>query len=137
MPPNAPNPEFEEWRVESIDREPDGDGSIEVSVGLYEHHNRIGRFRFQYNRWEDGVGPLYKPGRRGDSFDDKDAERNNRAAFEAAKAVAEETGTRAGLYVHSQDYLDTVARDSLSNLIGEVGEDRARELLEEETQEEN
>jgi hypothetical protein len=74
---------------------------------------------------------MYIPGRWGSSFDDKDADRDNRAAFEAAQAVAEETGTRAEMYVQFQEHLDTVSRESLSDLIGEVGEERARELLEE------
>lgn len=127
--------EFRQWRVEKIERKNNEDASIEVVLGLYEHYDRLGRFRFQYNRSEDGVGTIYIPGRWGSSFDDKDAARDNRAAFEAAQAVAEETGTRAEMYVQSQEYLDTVSRDSLSELIGKVGEGRARELLEEETEE--
>ncbi|MFC4437468.1 MULTISPECIES: hypothetical protein [Natrialbaceae] len=127
--------EFKQWRIEEIERGGDVDVSIEVALGLYEHYNCMGRFRFQYNRSEDGAGPIYIPGRWGSSFDDKDADRDNRAAFEAAQAVAEATGTRVEMYVQSQEYLDTVSRESLSDLIGEVGEERARELLEEETEE--
>ncbi|WP_254862280.1 hypothetical protein [Halovivax gelatinilyticus] len=129
------NPEFKQWKIEEIVRGDDIDVSIEVYLGLYEHYNRVGQFRFQYNRGEDGVGPIYIPGRWGSSFDDKDADRDNQAAFEAARAVAEETGTRVEMYVHSQEYLDTVSRESLSNLIGKVGEERAREILKEETEE--
>jgi len=129
------NSEFRQWRIEEIKSKNDIDASIEVTLGLYEYHDCIGRFRFQYNRGEDGVGPIYIPGRWGSSFDDKDADRDNRAAFEAAQAVAEETGTRAELYIQSQKYLDTLSRESLSGLIGKVGEERARELLEEEAEE--
>lgn len=68
----------------------------------------------------------------GSSFDDKKADRDNRVAFEAAQTVAEETGTRAEMYVHSQEYLNTVSQESLSDLIGEVGEGRVRDLLTEE-----
>lgn len=39
------------------------------------------------------------------------------------------------MYVHSQEYLDAVSRESLSELIGKVGENRARELLEKEIEE--
>lgn len=134
MGSETPNSEFRQWEVEEIERGSNVDASIEITLGLYEHYDRLGRFRFQYNRSEDGVGTIYIPGRWGSSFDDKDATRDNRAAFEAAQAVAEETGTRAEIYVKSQEYLDTVSRESLSELIGEVGEERARELLEEETE---
>jgi hypothetical protein len=127
--------EFQQWRIEKIERKNNEDASMEVALGLYEHYDCLGRFRFQYNRSEDGVGTIYIPGRWGSLFDDKNADRDNRAAFEAAQAVAEETGTRAEMYVQSQEYLDTVSRESLSELIGKIGEGRARELLEEETEE--
>jgi len=130
MNTKIPDSEFRQWIVEDVER--GDDVSLEVTIGLYEHYDCVGQFRFQYNRTEDRVGTMYIPGRWGSSFDDKDADRDNRAAFEAAQAVAEETGTRAEMYVQSQEYLDTVSRESLSDLIGEVGEERARELLEEE-----
>lgn len=132
MESETPNSVGRYWRVEEIKRGKDIDVSIEVTLGLYEQYNCIGRSVFQYNRSEDGAGPVYIPGRWGSSFEDKDADRDNRAAFEAARTVADETGTRAELVVQSQAYLDSVSRESLSELIGEVGEERARELLEEE-----
>lgn len=135
MGSDIPNTEFKQWKVDDIVRGDGTDVSIEVYLGLYEHYNRIGRFRFQYNRGEDGAGPIYIPGRWGSSFDDKNADRDNQAAFEAARAVAEETGTRVEMYVKSQEYLDTVSRESLSNLIGKVGEERAREMLKGEIEE--
>jgi len=130
MKAKTPDSEFRQWVVEDVERR--DDVSLEVTIGLYEHYDCVGRFRYQYNQTEDEAGLIYIPGRWGSSFDDKDADRDNRAAFEAAQAVAEETGTRAEMYVQSQEYLDTVSRESLSDLIGEVGEERARELLEEE-----
>ncbi|MFC4451900.1 hypothetical protein [Halorussus aquaticus] len=130
MEAKTPDSEFRQWVVEDVGR--GDDVSLEVTIGLYEHYDCVGRFRFQYNRTEDGAGPIYTPGRWGSSFDDKDADRDNWAAFEAAQAVAEETGTRAEMYVQSQEYLDTVSCESLSSLIGEVGKERTRELLEEE-----
>jgi len=133
MEPNNADSEFRRWVVEEVTR--GDDVSLEATIGLYEHYDCVGRFRFQYNRTEDEAGPIYIPGRKGSSFDDKDADRDNRAAFEAAQAVAEETGTRAEMYVQSQKYLDTVSRESLSDIIGEVGEERARELLEKEIEE--
>lgn len=126
--------ESDRWRVEEIRHESEDDVSLEVLLGLYEHHDCQGQFRFQYMRTEDGAGPIYIPGRWGSTFDDRDAARDNRAAFEAAQAVAEETGTRVELYIQSQAYLNRISRDSLSDLIGEVGEERARELLEAETE---
>jgi len=87
--------DFRSWRLEEIRTGSDTDASIDVTLSLYEQHNRIGRFRFQFNKSEDGVGTIYLPGRWGSSFDDRDADRDNRAAFEAAQEVAEETGTRA------------------------------------------
>ena len=132
MDSKTTNSEFKEWVVEGIDR--GDDVSLEVTIGLYEHYDCIGRFRFQYNRTEDRVGPMYIPGRWGSSFDDKDAERDNRAAFEAAQAVAEETGARAEMYVHSQEYLNQVSQESLSDLIGKVGEERVRKILAEEAE---
>jgi len=135
METETSNSEYRQWRVEEFERKNSEDASIEVVLGLYEHYDCLGRFLFQYNRSEDGVGTIYIPGRWGSSFDDKDAARDNQAAFEAAQAVAEETGTRAEMYVQSQEYLDTVSRESLSELIGKVGEECARELLEEETEE--
>ena len=135
MDADITNSEFRQWRVEEIEHGSSVDASIEIVLGLYEHHDCLGRFRFQYNRSEDGVGTIYLPGRWGSSFDDKDADRDNQAAFEAAKVVAEETGTRAELFVQSQEYLDTVSRESLSELIGKVGEERARGLLEEAIEE--
>lgn len=127
--------DFRKWQIEEIARGEDTEVSIEVSLGLYEDYRCIGRFLFQYNRSADGVGPIYVPGRWGSTFDDKDADRDNRAAYEAARAVAEETGTRAEMYVHSQAYLNNVSRESLSDLIGKVGEERARQLLQEESEE--
>ena len=124
--------EFRQWIVEGVNR--GDDVSLEITIGLYEHYDCVGQFRFQYNRTEDRVGAMYIPGRWGSSFDDKDAKRDNRAAFEAAQAVAEETGARAEMYVHSQEYLNQVSQESLSDLIGEVGEERVRELLTEETE---
>lgn len=132
MEPKNTNSEFKEWVVEGVDR--GDDVSLEVTIGLYEHYDCMGLFRFQYNRTEDRVGAMYIPGRGGSSFDDKDAKRDNRAAFEAAQAVAEETGARAEMYVHSQEYLNQVSQESLSDLIGEVGEERVRELLTEEAE---
>lgn len=125
---------FQSWRVEEIRDGSDTDASLDITLALYDQHNRVGRFRFQFNKTEDGVGTVYIPGRWGSSFDGKDADRDNRAAFEAAQVVAEETGTRAEMFVSSQEYLDSVSRESLSGLIGEVGEERARELLEEATE---
>lgn len=135
MESGSGNDAFRAWRVEEIRDGSDTDASLDVTLGLYEQHNRIGRFRFQFNKSEDGVGTIYLPGRWGSSFDDRDADRDNRAAFEAAQVVAEETGTRAETFVSSQEYLDSVSRESLSGLIGEVGEERARELLEQATDE--
>jgi hypothetical protein len=132
METKVPNSEFRQWVVEDIER--GDDVSLEVTIGLYEHYDCVGRFRFQYNRTEDQVGTMYIPGRWGSSFDDKDAKRDNRAAFEAAQAVAEETDARAEMYVHSQEYLNEVSQESLSDLIGEVGEERIRELLTEEAE---
>lgn len=132
METNIPESEFRQWVVEDVER--GDDVSLEVTLGLYEHYDCVGRFRFQYNRTEDRVGTMYMPGRWGSSFDDKDAKRDNRAAFEAAQAVAEETGARAEMYVHSQEYLNEVSQESLSDLIGEVGEERVRELLTEEAE---
>lgn len=87
------NSEYWQWRVEEVERGSNVDASIEIILGLYEHHDCLGRFRFQYNKSEDGVGTIYIPGRKGCSFDDKDAARDNQAAFAAAQAVAEATGT--------------------------------------------
>ena len=77
---------------------------------------------------------MYIPCRWGSSFDDKDAKRDNQTAFKAAQAVAEETGARAVLYVPSEEYLNKVSQESLSDLIGQVGEERVRDLLIEETE---
>ena len=130
MGTNIPDSEFRQWVVEDV--ECGDDVSLEVTIGLYEHYDCVGQFRFQYNRTEDRVGTMYIPGRWGSSFDDKDAKRDNRAAFEAAQTVADETDARAEVYVHSQEYLNKVSQESLSDLIGEVGEERVRELLTEE-----
>lgn len=127
--------DYRTWRIEEIDTDPEADVSIEVTVGLYEHYDRIGTYVFQYNRTEDGVGPIYIPGRLGSTFEDKNADRDNQARFEASMAVAEHTGTRVEMYVMSQSYLNSVSRDSLSDLIGEVGEERAMELLQGEVEE--
>lgn len=135
MEPETANSGGRYWRVEEIKRRSDIDVSIEVTLGLYEHYNCVGRSVFQYNKSEEDVRPIYILGRWGSSFEDKDADRDNRAAFEAARAVADETGTRAELYVQSQAYFESVSHESLSELIGEVGEERARELLEEERDE--
>jgi hypothetical protein len=132
MGSKIPDSEFKQWIVEGVDR--GDDVSLDVTIGLYENYDCVGRFRFQYNRTEDRVGAMYIPGRWGSSFDDKDAKRDNRAAFEAAQAVAEETRACAVMYVHSQEYLNKVSQESLSDLIGEIGEERVRELLTEEAE---
>lgn len=126
---SGPISEQEQWRVGEIDHNPDGDVSLEILIEYYQNRTQNGSYRFQYYRWEDGAGPIYRPGRKGSSFEGKDAARDNRAAFEAAQAVAEETGTRAEIVVFSQAYLNQVSRESLSELIGEVGEKQVRELL--------
>jgi|GEM_PF-4061317 len=115
-----------QWSVGEIKQGPDTeDASIEVYISLEENHRQVVRYRFQYNRTSDGAGTIYTPGRWGSSTNDKISERDNRAAFEAACAVAKKTGTRAEVYVHSQEYLNSVSRDSLEDLIGELGEEEA------------
>lgn len=121
------------WKVDSIRSGPDaGDVSMEVDVHLQRMYRTETRFTFQYNQSEDPVGPIYVLGRWGTDADEKVADRDNRAAFEAACAVANETGTRAELYEHSQEYLNSVSEASVADLIGKVGEGRVRELLERE-----
>lgn len=131
MQPVSSDDPAEQWVVEEIRDGPEVENaSIEVDVGLYEHHTPAVRYRFQFLRSEDGAGTIYLPGRRGDTAENKQADRNNEATFVAAQAVAEKTGTRVEMYVMSQEYLNSVARDSLEDLIGEVGQKEARELLE-------
>lgn len=129
----SPNDGETIWNVDSIRSGPDaGEVSMEVDVQLQRMYRTETRFTFQFNQHEDGVGPIYVPGRWGTDADDKVADRDNRAAFEAACAVANETGTRAELYVHSQEYLNSVSEDSIADMIGKVGEGRVREMLEKE-----
>jgi enamine deaminase RidA (YjgF/YER057c/UK114 family) len=104
---------------------------MEVRVSLEQNYRPVVRYRFQFNRTTDGAGPIHIPGRFGLSAGDKLAERDNRATFEAAQAVAEETGTHVEMYVMSQVYLNSTSRNALDDLIGEVGEAEARQLLEE------
>lgn len=120
------------WSIGEIKQGPEVVGaSIEMYLTLEEHYQPLVRYRFQYNRRRDPVGPIHIPGRFGSSAEDKATERDNRAAFEAARAVAEETGTRVKMYVHSQEYLNSISRESLDGLIEKLGEEEARQLLEE------
>jgi len=125
-----------QWSVGEIKQGTDTeDASIEVYVSLEDNYRPVVRYLFQYNRTSDGAGTIYIPGWCGSSVDDKVAERDNRAAFEAACAVAEETGTRAEIYVKSQKYLNSISRESLEDLIGQLGQEEARSLLEEAIEE--
>lgn len=128
-----PNDGKTNWKVDSIRSGPAaGEVSLEVDVHLQRMYRTETRFTFQYNQSEDPAGPIYIPGRWGTDADDKVADRDNRAAFETACAVANETSTRAELYVHSQEYLNSVSEDSVADLIGKVGEGRVREILKKE-----
>lgn len=128
-PPNALG---KEWVVEEIRQGKEVENaSIEVDIGLYEHLDADIQYVFQFIRTEDGAGTIYIPGRIGSTAEDKIATRDNKAKFIAAQAVAEETGTRAETIVMSQDYLNSVMRDSMDDLIGQIGEEEARRLLQE------
>lgn len=121
-----------EWIVEEIRQGKEVENaSIEVDIGLYEHHDADIRYIFQFIRTEDGAGTIYIPGRMGSTAEDKVATRDNKAKFIATQAVAEETGTRAETVVMSQDYLNSVMRDSMEDLIGQIGEEEARRILQE------
>ena len=64
-------------------------------------------FRYRFVPFEDGAGTRYKPYSEQHIADGEiPATIKNRAQYEAARAIAELTGTRATATFHSQEYLD-------------------------------
>ncbi|WP_049987280.1 hypothetical protein [Halobellus rufus] len=82
---------------------------VSIRLEIYSQSDSPVEFRFRFVPFEDGAGTRYKPySEQHTAGVEPPATIKNRAKYEAARAIAELTGTRATATFQSQEYLDSL-----------------------------